>query len=225
MHNTKERLALLGLWLIPALWSVNYIVARWAPGVISPYTLALGRWAVAGVLLVAVARRELWHRTGAPGRYVVPVRGAGLLRHVGVRGLGLPGRANHGGHEHCAHLLGLSRADCRGGSAVFGRALSVAAGGGRAVGAGGRGARHRQRPMAGPGPGAVGGGRRVDRGGHGLVGGVRAAAKALAQPAGRYRAAWRPFASAAWPYCCPVRCGSWLSQRHRLGRGRQRAWC
>jgi drug/metabolite transporter (DMT)-like permease len=61
MHNTKERLALLGLWLIPALWSVNYIVARWAPGVVSPYTLALGRWGVAGVLLVAVARRELWH--------------------------------------------------------------------------------------------------------------------------------------------------------------------
>ena len=61
MHNNKERLALLGLWLIPALWSVNYIVARWAPGVISPYTLALGRWLVAGVLLVAVARRELWH--------------------------------------------------------------------------------------------------------------------------------------------------------------------
>jgi drug/metabolite transporter (DMT)-like permease len=60
MHNTKERLALLGLWLIPALWSVNYIVARWAPGVISPYTLALGRWAVAGVLLVVVSRRELW---------------------------------------------------------------------------------------------------------------------------------------------------------------------
>ena len=60
MHNRKERLALLGLWLIPALWSVNFIVARWAPGVISPYTLALGRWSVAGVLLVAVARRELW---------------------------------------------------------------------------------------------------------------------------------------------------------------------
>ncbi len=60
MHNSKERLALLGLWLIPALWSVNYIVARWAPGVVSPYTLALGRWALAGVLLVAVSRRELW---------------------------------------------------------------------------------------------------------------------------------------------------------------------
>jgi drug/metabolite transporter (DMT)-like permease len=60
MHTTKERVALLGLWLIPALWSVNYIVARWAPGVVTPYTLALGRWGIAGLLLVAVAWRELW---------------------------------------------------------------------------------------------------------------------------------------------------------------------
>ena len=44
MHNAKERLALLGLRLIPALWSVNYIVARWASGVINPYTLALAAW-------------------------------------------------------------------------------------------------------------------------------------------------------------------------------------
>lgn len=75
MHNRKERLALLGLWLIPALWSVNYIVARWAPGVISPYTLALGRWSVAGVLLVAVAWRELWqeraHLAAAWYQYLV----------------------------------------------------------------------------------------------------------------------------------------------------------
>nr|WP_315496115.1 DMT family transporter [uncultured Rhodoferax sp.] len=56
----QERWALLGLWLIPALWAVNFIVARWAPGVVAPYALALGRWAIAGVLLGAVARQELW---------------------------------------------------------------------------------------------------------------------------------------------------------------------
>jgi len=50
----------LGLWLIPALWAVNFIVARWAPGVVAPYALALGRWALAGVLLGIVARQELW---------------------------------------------------------------------------------------------------------------------------------------------------------------------
>jgi drug/metabolite transporter (DMT)-like permease len=56
----QERWALLGLWLIPALWAVNFIVARWAPGVVGPYALALGRWALAGVLLAMVARQELW---------------------------------------------------------------------------------------------------------------------------------------------------------------------
>lgn len=56
----QERWALLGLWLIPALWAVNFIVARWAPGVVAPYALALGRWAIAGVLLGFVARQELW---------------------------------------------------------------------------------------------------------------------------------------------------------------------
>lgn len=64
MHAArKERLALLGLWLIPALWAVNYIVARRAPGTVAPYALALGRWAVAGALLLLVTRKELWtHR-------------------------------------------------------------------------------------------------------------------------------------------------------------------
>ena len=61
MHAArKERLALLGLWLIPSLWAVNVIVARMAPGTIAPYALALGRWALAGALLGVVARRELW---------------------------------------------------------------------------------------------------------------------------------------------------------------------
>jgi drug/metabolite transporter (DMT)-like permease len=60
LRPDQERWALLGLWLIPALWAVNFIVARWAPGVVGPYALALGRWALAGVLLGVVARQELW---------------------------------------------------------------------------------------------------------------------------------------------------------------------
>lgn len=55
-----ERLARLAIWGVPALWAVNYIVARRAPGVIEPYALALGRWALAGMLLAVVARQELW---------------------------------------------------------------------------------------------------------------------------------------------------------------------
>ena len=55
-----ERLARWVVWFVPALWAVNYIVARKAPGVVEPYTLALGRWLLAGLVLTALARRELW---------------------------------------------------------------------------------------------------------------------------------------------------------------------
>ena len=58
--DRRVRLALLSIWFIPALWAVNYIIARKAPGVIEPYSLALGRWGLAGLLLAWFARSELW---------------------------------------------------------------------------------------------------------------------------------------------------------------------
>jgi drug/metabolite transporter (DMT)-like permease len=61
VSESRERLALWLLWVTPALWSVNYIVARTAPGVVAPHMLALGRWALAGVILSFIARSELWH--------------------------------------------------------------------------------------------------------------------------------------------------------------------
>lgn len=42
------------------MWSVNYVVARTAPGIISPHVLALGRWFLAGLILAAISRNELW---------------------------------------------------------------------------------------------------------------------------------------------------------------------
>ncbi len=57
---SRERRALWLLWITPALWSVNYIVARTAPGVVEPHMLALGRWALAGTILGLIARHELW---------------------------------------------------------------------------------------------------------------------------------------------------------------------
>lgn len=56
----QRRLAVALVWLVPALWTVNYIVARKAPGVIGPYLLALGRWAFAAVVLLGFAGPELW---------------------------------------------------------------------------------------------------------------------------------------------------------------------
>jgi drug/metabolite transporter (DMT)-like permease len=52
--------ALILLWLVPALWSVNYIIARKAPGIIGPHLLALGRWGLAALVLVVLVRSELW---------------------------------------------------------------------------------------------------------------------------------------------------------------------
>ena len=54
------RLATALIFIAPALWSVNYLVARWAPGVIAPHMLALARWSVAVLLLGAFCWRELW---------------------------------------------------------------------------------------------------------------------------------------------------------------------
>lgn len=58
----RERLALILLWLVPALWAVNYLVARTAPGIIGPYMLALGRWALAALVLLGLSGPELWRQ-------------------------------------------------------------------------------------------------------------------------------------------------------------------
>jgi drug/metabolite transporter (DMT)-like permease len=55
-----RRLAYALLFITPALWSVNYLVARWAPGVIAPHALALGRWVLAALVLGAACAPELW---------------------------------------------------------------------------------------------------------------------------------------------------------------------
>ena len=39
---------------------MNYVVARTAPGIISPHVLALGRWFLAGLILAFISRTELW---------------------------------------------------------------------------------------------------------------------------------------------------------------------
>ena len=54
-----RRWALALLFVTPALWSVNYLVGRIAPGVIAPHMLALLRWTLAGAVLAAFAWPEL----------------------------------------------------------------------------------------------------------------------------------------------------------------------
>lgn len=58
----RQRLALLALWAVPVLWTVNLIIARKAPGLVEPYTLAFGRWFIAALVLAVLSRRDLWHQ-------------------------------------------------------------------------------------------------------------------------------------------------------------------
>jgi drug/metabolite transporter (DMT)-like permease len=57
--RAELRLAHGLVFVVPALWSVNYLIARWAPGVIAPHALALGRWTVATLLLAGCCWPEL----------------------------------------------------------------------------------------------------------------------------------------------------------------------
>ncbi len=49
------------LFAAPACWSTNYLIARWANGVIGPHLLALGRWALAGALMLPFVWHALRH--------------------------------------------------------------------------------------------------------------------------------------------------------------------
>lgn len=55
----RQRIAKLLLWITPALWSSNYIIARAADGVIAPHALALGRWVLALALLLPLSAAVL----------------------------------------------------------------------------------------------------------------------------------------------------------------------
>lgn len=57
--DAQRRRAVWVLWFIPLLWSVNLLAARWAPGLVSPHVLALGRWSLAAAMLLVLARSEL----------------------------------------------------------------------------------------------------------------------------------------------------------------------
>lgn len=53
------RLPLLLILVTPAVWSANYLIARYAPGIISPHLLALMRWLIAFCLMLPFAWKEL----------------------------------------------------------------------------------------------------------------------------------------------------------------------
>jgi drug/metabolite transporter (DMT)-like permease len=69
------------LWVVPAMWSSNYIVARLAEGVVTPHVLALGRWSLALLLMLPWLWRELvqaWRLWRAEWRQLLVLGGLGM---------------------------------------------------------------------------------------------------------------------------------------------------
>lgn len=61
--TSRHRLALILIFVTPALWAINSLVARWAPGVVEPHVLATMRWLMASLLFALGTHAELWaHR-------------------------------------------------------------------------------------------------------------------------------------------------------------------
>jgi drug/metabolite transporter (DMT)-like permease len=56
----RARLAWALLFLTPALWSANMLVARWSSDWFPPHALAFCRWLVALVPMAAICGAELW---------------------------------------------------------------------------------------------------------------------------------------------------------------------
>ena len=59
MSAATARWARVLLWVVPALWSSNYVIARAADGVIAPHLLATGRWSLAALLMLPFTWRAL----------------------------------------------------------------------------------------------------------------------------------------------------------------------
>jgi drug/metabolite transporter (DMT)-like permease len=77
----STRWAPLLLWLVPALWSSNYLIARLSQGVIAPHQLALARWALALLLMAHWVTRELvvkWPQWKREWRAMLVLGGLGM---------------------------------------------------------------------------------------------------------------------------------------------------
>ncbi len=62
---SHPRWAQLLLFVVPALWSSNYVIARAAAGVVHPHELAFGRWGLALVLMLPFVGGALWAQRAA----------------------------------------------------------------------------------------------------------------------------------------------------------------
>ena len=59
MTQAAQGWARVLLWVVPGLWSTNYLIARASEDVIAPHALAFGRWGLAALLLLPFTARGL----------------------------------------------------------------------------------------------------------------------------------------------------------------------
>ena len=59
---TGHRFAIAPIFITPVFWTVNYLVARRAPGVIEPHALASFRWLMAGLLFSLGYWGQIWQQ-------------------------------------------------------------------------------------------------------------------------------------------------------------------
>jgi drug/metabolite transporter (DMT)-like permease len=64
-RSAAARWAPVLLWVVPALWSCNYLIARAANGVVAPHALATGRWLLAALLMLPFTGAALWTKRDA----------------------------------------------------------------------------------------------------------------------------------------------------------------
>ncbi|HNU11649.1 MAG TPA: DMT family transporter [Rubrivivax sp.] len=77
----RRRAALVLLWLLPAIWSSNYLIARVAGPHVPPHVLAFGRWGIVFVLLLAFNARSI---ASHPRRLLAEWRQSLLLGALGM---------------------------------------------------------------------------------------------------------------------------------------------
>lgn len=102
MNAQPSTTARVLLWVVPALWSTNYLIARAADGVIGPHALAFGRWALAALLLLPFTAAGLRQRRAALRRE------APHLLVLGILGMWICGAwMYHGGRQTSATNMAL----------------------------------------------------------------------------------------------------------------------
>ncbi len=77
----RRRWALVLLWLVPAIWSSNYLIARVSGAHVPPHVLASGRWGLVCAVLAVLSARAI---AADPRRFMAEWRHSVVLGALGM---------------------------------------------------------------------------------------------------------------------------------------------